>query len=62
MILGKPKKLDDYICVNSQDSITLHRLGFIPEYREIEDDRIYYIKNIELENIMKEVGIIGLQE
>jgi hypothetical protein len=62
MILGKPKKLDDYICVNSQDSIILHKLGFIPEHREVYYDRIYYIKTEELENIMKEVDIVGLQK
>ena len=62
MILGKPKKLNKYICVNSQDSIILHKLGFIPEYREIDKDKLYYLKCDELKNIIKEVGIIGLQK
>ena len=62
MILGIPRNLEDYICVNSKDSIFIHELGFIPEYREINNDRIYYLKCIELENIIKEVEIIGLQK
>jgi len=55
MILGKPKNLDDYICVDSKTSLILHEFGFIPEYREVYYDKIYYIKTEELENIVKEV-------
>lgn len=55
MILGKPDNLEDYICVNSELSMKLNELGFIPIYRELNNDSIYYIKSIELENIVKEV-------
>ena len=55
MILGRPENLDDYICVTSDISIMLHELGFIPLFREIDKDRIYYIKSKDLENIAKEV-------
>ena len=56
MILGIPNNLEDYICVNSELSTRLYEMGFIPIYREIDDDKIYYIKSEELENIVKEVG------
>lgn len=55
MILGKPKNLDEYICVDSKLSRMLHELGFVPEYREVYYDKIYYVKSTELENIVKEV-------
>lgn len=55
MILGRPENLDDYICVTSDMSIMLHELGFIPIFREVDVDKIYYLKNKELENIVKEV-------
>ena len=55
MILGRPNNLEDYICINSELSIKLSEIGFIPIYREIDIDRIYYIKSEELENIVKEV-------
>lgn len=54
MILGTPNNLEDYICVNSELSTRLYEMGFIPIYREIDDDKIYYIKSKELENIVKE--------
>lgn len=48
MLLGKPKNLNNYICISSKISIELHKIGFIPVYREIDEDKIYYIKTQEL--------------
>lgn len=56
MILGKPKNVNDYICVTSKTSLILQEMGYNPIYREIQDDKIYYIKSIELENIVKGVS------
>lgn len=50
MILGKPKNTDNYIVVNSEMSKKLHKMGFIPLYRDNED--IYYL---ETEKIIKVV-------
>lgn len=54
MILGRPENLEDYICVSSSVSFVLHELGYIPLFREVNVDKIYYIKSEELENIVKE--------
>ena len=48
MILGKPKKEENYICVNSEIAEKLHRVGFIPSYREVNKDNIYFLKTEEL--------------
>lgn len=53
MILGKPKCLENYICVNSEQSCILHKKGFIPIYREIGEDKIYYLKTDKLEEVIK---------
>ena len=53
IILGKPNNIDDYICVTSEQSKKLHKLGFIPIYREIGVDKIYYLKT---EKICKILG------
>lgn len=55
MILGKPKKEENYICVNSEIAEKLHILGFIPSYREIGKDNIYFLKTEELCNSLEEV-------
>lgn len=48
MILGVPKDKDKYICVKSVDAEKLHKIGYIPVYREIKRDRIYFIKTKEI--------------
>lgn len=42
VMLGKPKNKDNYICVDSEDSIVLHKLGYFPVYRFIGE--IYFTK------------------
>lgn len=58
MTLGIPKNIDNFICVTSEISLTLHKLGFIPMYREIGFDKIYFLKN---EEIIEEVKKLGVQ-
>lgn len=48
MILGTPKDKDKYICVKSVDAEKLHKIGYVPIYREINRDRIYFIKTKEI--------------
>ena len=48
MILGYPKNKENYICVESVDAEKLHKIGFIPVYREINKDRIYFLKTKEI--------------
>ena len=58
MTLCKPKNIENFICVTSDISIILSKLGFIPTHREVGFDRIYFLKN---EGIIKEVGKLGVQ-
>ena len=48
MTLGKPKNIDNFICVTSDISLSLHKLGFIPMYREVGFDKIYFLKSEEI--------------
>lgn len=56
MILGKPIDIENYVCVNSDISKILHKIGYIPIYREIDVDNIYYLKNKYIESKIKEVS------
>jgi hypothetical protein len=40
--------LNNYICVTSDTAKELHKMGFIPCYRELGADRIYFVKTDEL--------------
>ena len=42
VIIGKPRNIEDYICVDSSVSKKLHELGFQPCYRFIGE--IYFTK------------------
>ena len=48
MILGCPKNKKNYVCVNSIDAEKLHKIGYFPVYREINKDRIYFLKTKEI--------------
>lgn len=52
LIIGKPIEEENYICVNSERASVLHKLGFVPIYRDIKFNNIYFVKN---ENIVKVV-------
>lgn len=57
VILGKPKNVDNYICVNSEKSKELHKLGFQPSYRDITSDKIYYVKSNKLCEVVNKIEI-----
>ncbi len=40
MILGYPKNKENYICVESVDAEKLHKIGFVPVYREINNQLV----------------------
>lgn len=54
MILGKPNNTEDYICVFSEDAITLAENGFVPLYRSLTEDSVYFIKSKELTKVVVE--------
>ena len=54
MVIGKPKKTKDYICVDSKTSLQLHKLGFIPMYRDVLSDSIYFYKDEEISKVVLE--------
>jgi hypothetical protein len=53
IILGKPKDIDKFVCVNSKQCVILSELGFVPMYREIGVDNIYFLKNNDLERVVR---------
>lgn len=57
VILGNPNNVDNYICVNSEKSKELHKLGFQPSYRDIISDKIYYVKSKELYEVVNKIEI-----
>ena len=57
MILCKPKNIENFICVTSDISLSLHKLGFIPMYREVGFDKIYFLKNEEIIGEVKKLGV-----
>lgn len=48
-----PKNLNDYIVVNSETSVILHKNGFIPQYMSVSGDCIFYKKNTEILEFMQ---------
>lgn len=46
IIRGTPKNKDNYILVDSETTLVLHKNGFIPMY--IDESGIYYKKNKEI--------------
>lgn len=56
VILGEPKNVENYICVNSKQSKELHKLGFQPNYRSIIEDKLYYIKSDKLYEVVNKIG------
>lgn len=54
MILGKPKNIDNFISVSSAQSEILHEMGFVPLYREIDKDLIYYYKDENIKKVVEE--------
>lgn len=53
LIRGTPNNKDDYIIVNSDISILLHKNGFMPIYMSIDSDEIYFKKTESLLDFLK---------
>lgn len=54
IIIGIPKDIDNYICVNSKQCLELHEMGFIPAYRDLHKDAIYFLKTEKLCKVVKD--------
>ena len=52
IIRGTPKNKDNYILVDSETTLVLHKNGFIPMY--IDESGIYYKKNKEILEFMEQ--------
>lgn len=50
--LGKPSNEDEFICVQNIKANELHKMGFLPIYRDGND--IYFIKNKEILEVINE--------
>lgn len=58
MILNKPNiNLNNYLVVDSEQAKKLGELGFIPIYREINKDKIYFNKNDEICEVIEKWNI-----
>ena len=55
-----PKNPCDYIVVNSETSIILHKNGFIPKYMSVSGDCIFYEKNNKLIEFMQTNNLFAL--
>lgn len=53
MILAEPNNLEDFIGVSSQDAIKLSFKGFVPIYRSLKTDTIYFSKNEDIEKVVR---------
>ena len=51
IIRGTPKNKDNYILVDSETTLVLHKNGFVPMY--IDESGIYYKKNKEILDFME---------
>lgn len=51
LMMGKPKNIDNYICVNSRIANKLHELNYLPVYRDMGN--IYFTKTEELEEVVR---------
>ena len=55
VLRGKPNDIDDYIIVDSTNSLKLHSAGFYPKY--FDGNYIYYQKNSDILTFIKEYDI-----
>ena len=57
LILGKPKRTDDYYTATNDEAVFLQTESFIPMYKD--DDSIYYFKlNRKLKAFLEENGMV----
>ena len=63
MILRKdPQNKNEYIKVDSNTSIQLHRNGFIPKYISLDGRYIYYIKDNSIKKFMQDNNLTTVNE
>lgn len=55
IIRGTPNNKDNYICVTPLVSQILHMCGFSPKY--IDNEYVYYVKDICIEKFIEREGI-----
>lgn len=55
IIRGKPNDVENYILVDDNVSVELHKEGFIPKY--INEEGIYFSKSIEVLEYMERSGL-----
>lgn len=61
MIIRKiPKNPQNYIIVNSDTSVVLHKNGFVPKYMSLSGDCIFYKKDSQIIDFMKENNLFAL--
>ena len=61
MIIRKiPKNPNEYIIVNSDTSVVLHKNGFVPKYMSLSGDCIFYKKDDKIINFMKSNNLFAL--
>lgn len=57
LILGKPKRINDYYMANNDEAVFLQTESFIPMYKD--DDGVYYFKlNRKLKAFLEENGMV----
>ena len=52
IIIGKPSDVNKFIKVDGKNTKKLHKLGFIPIYRDGND--IYFVKNKDILEVLKD--------
>jgi hypothetical protein len=55
-----PKNPQDYVIVNSDTSIILHKNGFMPKYMSLSGDCIFYKKTDKILEFMKSNNLCAL--
>ena len=60
IIRSIPKNPNDYVIVNSDTSIILHKNGFVPKYMSLSGDCIFYKKDNKLIEFMKQNNLFAL--
>ena len=63
IIRNTPKNSDDYIVVDSNTSIILHKNGFYPRFISVKNNEyfIYYVKSDEILDFMQNNNLVALQ-
>ena len=55
-----PKNPKEYVIVNSETSVVLHKNGFMPKYMSLSGDCIFYKKDSEILKFMQDNNLYAL--